>query len=390
MKKKIQLIKIKTPEKGILNLTKIKSIKREGKSNIFCHKLKRNVTKYLYDFFYYKELLNISSTNIFLHNCLSEYEMSSWDIELRNIIDIFNLDIKNIKEEVGVTLESCIEKNHLYKMINFEGNYVKINNEGINIISSVYYDPDMKLQLNKLNNNIINNDINININNSFDSFQSLEDDEETNKINPFTLKTPWKVIHCNSSYNQNNIIFLEEKSSLNFGFSFHNVIKGNYKLFLHQSIINMKNAKLILRITINNILVYETKDFPNKEILDQFNNNNFPNNIFDDMMSEDEDEIDMNQEINLKETYICDIKEEMFDKVKENFKKLYESKNTCESLGSTESTSSKNNNNNSYDANINGRINKYKIRVSFVNQHLFWKAGWYLDGGKLVKDKEKI
>ena len=140
----------------------------------------------------------------------------------------------------------------------------------------------------------------------------------------------------------------------------------------------MKNAKLIMKITINNILVYETKDFPNSKILEQFNNNAI-NNSFDDLMSDEEEE--NNKQINLKETFICDIKEEMFDKIRNNSKKTYESKNTTDSIGSTESATSKNS---------NTKIQKYTIRVSFTNQHLFWKAGWYLDGGKLVKDMGKI
>ena len=165
MEKKLKTIKIKSLDKGILNLQKIKSIKRDGKSNIFSNKLKKNVTKYLYDFLYYKELLTICPTNVFLHNCLSDYEMSSWDVEVRNIIDIFNLDIKNVKEEMGESMESCIKKNVLFKMKNCEGNYVKINHEGINIISSVYEDSDMQYQINKLKNNIINNSLDINLNN---------------------------------------------------------------------------------------------------------------------------------------------------------------------------------------------------------------------------------
>lgn len=65
MEKKLKTIKIKSLDKGILNLQKIKSIKRDGKSNIFSNKLKKNVTKYLYDFLYYKELLTICPTNGF-------------------------------------------------------------------------------------------------------------------------------------------------------------------------------------------------------------------------------------------------------------------------------------------------------------------------------------
>ena len=393
MEKKVKIIDIKTTSNGILNLSKIKSIKRIGKPNIFSKKMKKNITKYLFDFLYYNELLTINSTNVFIHNCLSDYDILSWDVELRNIIDIFNLDIHNINEEMGGTLASCIAKNRLYKMKNYEGNYIKINNEGINIISSVYFDSDMQSQLDKLNNNI-NKNSNFSFN-SFGSFDLFENYEEINKINPYTLKTPWKTIQCDNSYNGGNIIYLEEKSALDFGFSFNNVIRGNYKFYLHQSITNMKNAKLILQITINNHLVYEINDFPNSTILEQFNDNNNNdiiklnnfNNSFDDIsFSEEED--DNNQNINLKETFICEIKEEMFDKINNNLKKKtsFESKNTFDSLGSTESNTS----NKSNEKILNSRIKKYTIRIRFTNQHLLWKAGWYLDGGKLVRDMGNI
>ncbi len=392
MEKKVKIIDIKTTSNGILNLSKIKSIKRIGKPNIFSKKMKKNITKYLFDFLYYNELLTINSTNVFIHNCLSDYDILSWDVELRNIIDIFNLDIHNINEEMGGTLASCIAKNRLYKMKNYEGNYIKINNEGINIISSVYFDSDMQSQLDKLNNNI-NKNSNFSFN-SFGSFDLFENYEEINKINPYTLKTPWKTIQCDNSYNGGNIIYLEEKSALDFGFSFNNVIRGNYKFYLHQSITNMKNAKLILQITINNHLVYEINDFPNSTILEQFNDNNNGiiklnnlNNSFDDIsFSEEED--DNNQNINLKETFICEIKEEMFDKINNYLKKKtsFESKNTFDSLGSTESNTS----NKSNEKILNSRIKKYTIRIRFTNQHLLWKAGWYLDGGKLVRDMGNI
>lgn len=396
MEKKVKIIDIKTTSNGILNLSKIKSIKRIGKPNIFSHKLKKNITKYLFDFLYYNELLTINSTNVFIHNCLSDYDMLSWDVELHNIIDIFNLDIHNINEEMGGTLASCIAKNRLYKMKNYEGNYIKINNEGINIISSVYFDSDMQSQLDKLNNNI-NKNSNFSFN-SFGSFDFFENYEENNKINPYTLKTPWKTIQCDNSYNGGNIIYLEEKSALDFGFSFNNVIRGNYKFYLHQSITNMKNAKLILQITINNHLVYEINDFPNSTILEQFNDNNnngiiklnnLNNSSEDISFSEEED--DNNQNINLKETFICEIKEEMFDKINNNLKKKtsFESKNTFDSLGSTESNTS-NTSNKSNEKILNSRIKKYTIRIRFTNQHLLWKAGWYLDGGKLVRDMGNI
>jgi hypothetical protein len=247
----------------------------------------------------------------------------------------------------------------------------------------------MKSQLNKLNNKI-NNNVNIIFNNSLHSFDSFEliKDGGMNEMYHRDWKTPWKTIQSNNSYNKNNIVFLEDKSPLDFGFSFNNVIKGNYKFYLHHYIINMKNAKLIMNITINNVLVYTIENFPNSKILEQFdNNNNLFSNDFNEIMSEfnDEDFIcNEKKDIDLKETFICNITEEMFEKALNNSKKVFEAKTTFESQGSTESSTSKSSDKN-YDLNIDRRIKKYTIRVRFMNQHLFWKAGWYLDGGKLVK-----
>ena len=358
---------------GIFNLNNLNLIKRKGKPNIFSERLKGNLTKYLFDFFYYRELSDICSANIFLYNCFREYEMSTWQIEMRNIIDIFHLDIKNMKEEVDESLLACIQKHRLYPMKDHKENFVKIDKEGINILSLVYYDPDMQTQLNKLTNN------NQNIINHFnlEALEMVEMDEDINEINPLTLKTPWKVVYSNNSYNPGNIIFLEEKSPLDFGFSFNHVIKGNYKFYLHQSITNMKNAKLHLRISINDQVVFELNNFPSKKILEQFNNN------------------EINDENNLIDTYICDINEYMFESVKNSLKNSVgmelETKKSFQSEGSTESnTSTKSINNLNNIKNCDSNIKEYTIRIRFTNQHLFWRAGWYLDGGRLVRSVYKI
>lgn len=354
----------KNSTSGIFNLKKLKIIQREGKPNVFANGIKKNLTKYLFDFFYYRELSEIGSVNIFLHNCFIEYEISTWPIEMRNLIDIFHLDTKNLKEEVDESLLESIKKQRLYPMKDFKENYVKIDKEGINLISLVYYDPNMKEQLNKLNNNIqIKKPFN------FEALEMMELDDDIDGIIPSILKTPWKVVHTKYSYIPGNIIFLEEKSPLDFGFSFHHVIKGNYKFYLHQHITNMKNAKLKLQIYINNIVVFEKNDFPSKAILEKFNEDN---NIMLD--SDDENDKD-NDDIKLKDTYICDINSYMFDSVNDNLK------NSTDSDISTES------NNSIKNCNI---IKDYTVRIRFTNQHLFWRAGWYLDGGRLARTIYKI
>ena len=364
-------IKIKTSETGIFNHNKLKIIKRNEIPNILSKKLKKNLTQFLFNYFYIRELSEICSTNIFLYNCYQDYEIPNWKIEILNIIDIFNLDIKDIKEEIGESLKECIQKHRLLPMKDKIGNYIRIDNEGINIISLVYYDHDMQLQLDKLKNNNNKNNINHFNFEALEALDSLDFDDELDDINPLTLKTPWKVVYCSNSYNPGKIIFLEEKSALDFGFSFNHVIKGNYKFYLHQSIINMKNANLLLQIIINDQIVFEINNFPSKKILNQFN----------------EDENNNNNDINLKDTYICDISEHMFDSVRNNLKKSMENdietKKSINSEGSTESNTSIHSLNSNKIFNCNK--NDYTVRIRFKNKHLFWKAGWYLDGGRLVR-----
>lgn len=365
-------IKVKTSESGLFNHNKLHQIKRNEKSNIFSKILKKNVTKYLFDFLYIRELSNICSANIFLYNCFQDYIIPDWKTEMQNIIDIFNLDVKNIKDEAGESLQECIEKHHMFPIKDKPGNFVRIDEEGINLISLVYDDPDMQKQLDKLKNNNNNNNIN---HFNFEALKSIEFDDDLDEINPLTLKTPWQVIHSDNSYKPGNIIFLEEKSTLYFGFSFNHVIKGNYKFYLHQSIINMKNANLILQILINDQVVLEINNFPSKKILNQFNNDNYNN-----------------KGINLKETYICDINEYMFNAVNNDLKQSksikdeLDTKNSINSEGSTESNSSLHSLN-STKTNYNKR--DYTVRIIFKNKHLFWKAGWYLDGGRLVRSFNK-
>ena len=117
---------------GIFNSDKLQKIKRKGKPSIFEDRVKKNVTQYLFDFFYYRELSEIGATNIFLHNCFVDYEMSTWKMEMRNIIKIFHLDIKNEETEIDETLTTCIKNKRIYPVKNLEGNYLRIDKEGLN------------------------------------------------------------------------------------------------------------------------------------------------------------------------------------------------------------------------------------------------------------------
>jgi len=369
---------------GIFNSDKLKMIKREGKPNIFKDRVKKNVTKHLFDFFYYRELSEIGSTNIFLYNCFVEYEMATWKQEMKNIIKIFHLDIKNEEDEIDETLTACVRKSRIYPVINLEGNYLRIDKEGLNLISLAYYDPDIQAQLDKKNNMFYH------INNiSFENIDEMDLEDDLLDINQTDLKITWKALYSGNSYVPGNILYLNDKSSLDFGFSFHHVIKDNYKFYLHHAMTDMRNAKLKLQIIINDQIVFEMDNFPSKKILDESHVDIFNNE--------------------LKDVFICDINKHMFDAVKNDLRNSLDFKFDLKSSISSEKSTESNTNSFKSNKSINSlrsstlSINSskgneqnisnnkdYTVRIRFFNTHLFYKPGWYLDGGRLVRSVYKI
>ena len=369
---------------GIFNSDKLKIIKREGKPNIFKDRVKKNVTKHLFDFFYYRELSEIGSTNIFLYNCFVEYEMATWKQEMKNIIKIFHLDIKNEEEEIDETLTACVKKNRIYPIKNLEGNYLRIDKEGLNLISLAYYDPDIQAQLDKTN--IMLYHIN---DNSFENIDEMDLEDNLLDLNQTDLKITWKALYSGNSYIPGNTLYLNDKSSLDFGFSFHHVIKDNYKFYLHHAMTDMRNAKLKFQIIINDQIVFETDNFPSKKILDESHVDIFNNE--------------------LKDVFICDINKHMFDAVKNELRNSLDFKFDLKSSISSEKSTESNTNSFKSNKSINSlrsstlSINSskgneqnisnnkdYTVRIRFFNTHLFYKPGWYLDGGRLVRSVYKV
>ena len=88
-------------------------------------------------------------------------------------------------------------------------------------------------------------------------------------------------------------------------------------------------------------------NFPSKKILEEFKNG-------------DDDENTNNNDIKLKDTYICDINKQMFDSAKNNLEKSLDieidTKNSFNSVGSTESNSSSHNLNNKSKYFISNKI----------------------------------
>ena len=370
-----------TSESGIFDSRIMQKIDRKCKPCIFYTRLKRNLTKYLFDFFYYRELYQICSANLFLYQCFTEYQLMTWKLEMNNIINIFHLDIKNYDEEVDDTLTKCIKNKRNYSMKDHPGCYIRINKEGINIISLAYYDPILQKEFfntnfspvkkmdnindspsfkNNINNiNIINDNSEGNdylnkrrntIESSNDVLSNLGSVESINVNNNRNNDlNPWEIKYLDGSYNKNECIYLKKTTPINFGFSFYHVIKGDYQLYLHHSLINMKNARLILKVSINKINVYTFNDFPPNELFEQENKE----------VKEKEKE----KNIKLKDYLICSITKKMFDECSFNINNLEE---------------------NLIDEEKN-KVKDYEVRVTFQNQDLFWKAGWYVDGGRLLR-----
>ena len=363
---------------GIFNSNAMHKINRKGKPCIFSQKLNQNLIKYLFDFFYYRELYSLGSINLFFYKCFTDYQLLTWQIEMNNIIDIFHLEINNYEEEVDDTLTKCINKKRTYNMKDHPGCFVRINKEGINFISLAYFDNSVKKELNILNKNNtadkINNNLNLDIINdklANLNLNKINDYESPNKFNNIetlslnfseppsnlgsadsitTLKFSdsiiWNPKYIEGAYMNNYpSISLIKTAPLNFGFSFYHIIKGDYQIYLNHSLINMKNANLLLQVYINDYNIYTQKNFPSNQLIEQYEG------------EQNENE----NNIKLKEYLICSITKKMFEEANAN--EIFEEQN------------------NNKD---------YEIRVVFKNQDLFWKAGWCIDGGRLLRKVYEI
>ena len=358
-------------EIGIFNSYLMHKINRKCKPCIFSQRLKRNLTKYLFDFFYYRELHKICSANLFLYQCFTEYQLMTWKLEMNNIINIFHLDIKNYEEEVDDTLTKCIQKKRTYAMKDHPGCFIRINKEGLNIISIVYHDESIQNYFG-MNDSPIKKNNNLNFENDISEENFERKDHRKNTIESFSEPpsnlgsmesitatnvnkdfNPWIKKILEDSYTFNECIFINTTTPINFGFSFYHVVKGDYQLYLHHSLINMKNARLILQVSINGNVIYHFSNFPNNNLIEQDNR----------------EEKEKEKNIILKEYLICSITKKMFEqadlnkKISEENLKINEEPNKCED---------------------------YEVRVTFKNQDLFWKAGWCVDGGRLLRKRYEV
>ena len=146
----------------------------------------------------------------------------------------------------------------------------------------------------------------------------------------------WREEKIEGSYEKDaNVPYLITVCWMDTNFSFFHVKPNNYKLYINETFIRNKRfiEKIFLKVIIDeNIIIYNQK-FPNQSIFG--NNNNDRNNA------------------RLNEDFICYIKKEDFENAKKD---------------------------------ENGDC---KIRIEFNQVNLFWKGGWFIDGGSLKEITQK-
>ena len=235
-------------------------IKRKPIQSLFNIRLAKNLTKYLFDFFSYKEVYEIGKCNVFLMNAVIEYfeQTEPWPEKLRKLKSIY--DFKIYQNEIDETLKEAKIKKRKYKyQSNNNVNYYQFNIDGDQYIS---------------------------IARSF---------KWTHKDNP----SYWQEKKCSNSYEEEGMVpYLLTVCWIDTYFTFFNVKPNNYKLFINELFIKYKDFKerVTIKVTIEDKIIYERK-FPSKQMYDNNNDSLKENNV-------------------LKEDFICFIKKEDFDSIK--------------------------------------------------------------------------
>ena len=255
------------PEKEIKE-TFMPKIQREPKEKNFNKKLSSNLTKYLFDFFSYKELYELGKINVFFMNNLVNYIESSerWPEKVRKLNSQYKFKI--YQGEVDNSLKEAKIKKRKYKFDSENDkqvNYYQFDMDGNKYISIArtfnwaHKDNEMYWRDESIKN-------------------SLEENQ----------KVPFLIIVCWIDTN----------------FSFLHVKPGNYKLYINEHFVTHKNfiEKVKLRVIINegkeNKVLFDEK-FPSREIFNKNNSSNSSNAI-------------------LNEDFICYIKKEDFDGIEKD------------------------------------------------------------------------
>ena len=261
------LIGSKTEKKEIKE-TFMPKISREPKEKYFNKKLGSNLTKYLFDFFSYKELYEFGKINVFFMNNLVDYIDSSerWPEKIRKLNSQYKFKIS--QGEVDESLKEAKLKKRKYK---FDSeNDKQVNYYQFDINGNKYISIARTFNWAHKNNEMYWREEDIQ--------NSLEQDQYV----PYLIMVCW----------------------IDTNFSFLHVKPGNYKLYInehfstHRSFIEQVTLKVIINEGKENKVLFDEK-FPSREIYNNNSSNNSSNS-------------------RLKEDFICYIKMEDFDGIEED------------------------------------------------------------------------
>ena len=246
-------------EKKEIKSTFMPKIKRKTIAQLFNKKLSSNLTKYLFNFFSYKDLYEFGKIDLFLMNNIIEYfeQNEPWPEKVRKLKSKYNFKI--YQDEVDQTLNDAKINKRRYK-------FPSENNVN-------YYQYD------------IDGDKYISIAKTF---------SWTHKDNP----QYWTEKKIKGSYEPNEKVpYLITVCWLDTYFTFFHVKPNNYKLFINEHFSKKKNFKkrVSLKVYIEDKIIYEEKKFPSKEL---FNNNS-----------------GVKENLRLNEDFICFIKKEDFESI---------------------------------------------------------------------------
>ena len=192
-------------------------INRVPKDKLFNNKMCPNLTKYLFNFFSYKELYELGKTNLFFMNNLVDYlhESEPWPEKVRKLKSKYNFTI--YQDEVDSTLEEAKMKKRRYKFSSQDDKEVN------------YYQFD------------INGNRYLSIARTF-SWAHKNNEQY------------WREEKLEGSYETDqNVPFLNTVCWLDTNFSFFHVKPNNYKLYLNENFINNYN-RFIERVTLKVII----------------------------------------------------------------------------------------------------------------------------------------
>ena len=180
-------------------------IKRVPKDKLFNNKMSSNLTKYLFDFFNYKELYELGKTNLFFMNNLVDYlhESEPWPEKVRKLKSKYKFTI--YQNEVDSTLEEAKIKKRRYKFPSEDDKEVN------------YYQFD------------------INGNRYLSIARTFSWAHKNNELY-------WREEKLEGSYEKDqNVPFLVTVRWIYTNFSFFHVKPNNYKLYLNKNLISKYN-----------------------------------------------------------------------------------------------------------------------------------------------------